>query len=146
MQRMIFVNLPVTDLERSVAFYKALGFTQNTMFSNEHVAYLAIEDNIALMIGTAQHLGQFVREGHSLTLPEQGVAHLIALSAENRDEVEALTAAAHAAGAGEWLPPQDYGHMYGTSFTDPDGHVLEVIWMDLAVATEQLQQAAVAVS
>ena len=142
MQRMIFVNLPVADVDRSVAFYTALGFTQNPMFSNESVAYVAIEDNIALMVGTAKHLGQFLPEGSSLTFPDQGVAHLVGLSAESRDEVDMITRAAHEAGAGEWMPAQDHGYMYGTSFTDPDGHVVEVVWMDVAAATEQMSQAA----
>lgn len=139
MQRMIFLNLPVADVAVSTAFYAALGFAKNEMFSNDSCTYIAIEDNIALMLHEDEHFAQFVNG--DIAHPDQGTAHLIALSADSRDEVESLTKQAVDAGAGPWKPAQDAGYMYGTSFTDPDGHVLEVMWMDVAAAAADMAAA-----
>ena len=141
MQRMIFVSLPVTDLEASVAFYAALGFEKNEMLSNDDCAYVVVEENIGLMLHSHAHYAQFVVPERTIAEPKDGAAHLICFSAESREEVEQLTARAVAAGAGPWLPATDYGHMFGASFTDPDGHVLEVMWMDVAAAAEQMSAA-----
>lgn len=136
MQRTIFVNLPVADLDASKAFYTALGYSLNEMFSSDDCACVEIEENIAIMLLGKQRFAHFVTG--EIADPRQGTGHLICLSAESRDEVLDITAKAVTAGAGPWQPAHDGGYIYSTSFTDPDGHVLEIMWMDVAAAAEQM--------
>jgi predicted lactoylglutathione lyase len=128
--RMIFVNLPVTDLERAKAFYAALGFENNAQFTDETAAAMVIEENIVVMLLTREKFASFV--AGEVGDPARATSVLNALSAGSRDEVDGLFARALAAGGKPWLPAQDHGFMYGTSFTDPDGNVWETMWMDPA--------------
>ena len=130
--RTIFVNLPVTDLERSKAFYTALGFTNNAQFSDETAAAMVIEENIVAMLLTREKFAGFVPDGR-VGDPAQGPSVLLALSAGSREECDDALGKALAAGGKPWQPAQDHGFMYGTSFADPDGNVWEVTWMDPAV-------------
>jgi hypothetical protein len=129
--RMIFVNLPVTDLDRAKAFYEALGFRNNAQFTDENGAAMVIEENIVVMLLTRQRFADFVagRVGD----PAEATSVLNALSAGSKAEVDELLARALAAGGKPWLPAQDHGFMYGVSFTDPDGNVWETQWMDPSV-------------
>ena len=129
--RMIFVNLPVTDLERAKAFYAALGFTNNPQFTDETAAAMVVEENIVVMLLTREKFAGFV--AGQVGDPAQATSVLNALSSNSREEVDELFAKAIAAGGKPWLPAQDHGSMYGTSFTDPDGNVWETMWMDPAV-------------
>jgi predicted lactoylglutathione lyase len=128
--RYIFVNLPVTDLERAKAFYAGLGFTFNEQFSDERTASVVIEENIVVMLLTRDRFADFVPG--EVGDPAQATSVLNALSASSREEVDDLLARALASGGKPWQPAQDHGFMYGTSFTDPDGNVWEAIWMDPA--------------
>jgi predicted lactoylglutathione lyase len=129
--RMIFVNLPVTDLERAKAFYAALGFTNNPQFTDETAAAMVVEENIVVMLLTREKFAGFV--AGQVGDPAQATSVLNALSSSSREEVDELFAKAIAAGGKPWLPAQDHGVMYGTSFTDPDGNVWETMWMDPAM-------------
>jgi predicted lactoylglutathione lyase len=131
--RSIFVNLPVADLGASRAFFGALGFTFNEQFSDGSTACLVIEQNIFAMLMTPERFDDFVTG--EVADPRKTTEVLLALSADSRDEVDRLKAAALAHGGAEWKPDQDHGFMYGCSFTDPDGHVWEAVWMDPAVAS-----------
>lgn len=126
--RMIFVNLPVKDLEKSKAFFSALGFGINPQFSNEHAASVVVDENIFLQLHTEAHFRGFITGEISDAFKVTEV--LNALSASSRAEVDGLLAKAMAAGAKAWKPAQDFGFMYGVSFQDLDGHVWEVVWMD----------------
>ena len=128
--RMIFVNLPVKDLEASKRFYAGLGFTLNEQFTNDDAASFVIEENIFVMLLTHGHFQKFIKGGIADNSKDKEA--LICLSASGREEVDALKAKALASGGSEWMPPQDYGFMYGASFQDPDGHVWETMWMDQA--------------
>jgi len=128
--RYIFVNLPVTDLDRAKAFYAGLGFTFNEQFSDERTASVVIEENIVVMLLTRDRFADFVPG--EVGDPAQATSVLNALSAASRAEVDDLYARAIASGGKPWQPAQDHGFMYGTSFTDPDGNVWEAIWMDPA--------------
>ncbi|WP_336487543.1 VOC family protein [Methylobacterium nigriterrae] len=131
MTKLIFVNLPVTDLPRSTAFYEAVGARRNPHFSNETAACLVFSDTIHAMLLTHARYRDF-------TVKEIADAHrtsqvLICISAESRQEVDDMVArAAGAGGTADPGPVQDHGLMYGRSFEDPDGHVWEVMWMDPA--------------
>ena len=134
MAKMIFVNLPVTDLSRSVAFYEALGFTKNPQFSNEVAACMVWSESIFVMLLTHDFWKTFTTK----EIPDAHVSSQVALCVnfDSREEVDAVTDAATAAGGkGDSSPPQDHGFMYQRSFEDPDGHAWEPMWMDPAVAS-----------
>ena len=132
MQQMIFVNLPVSDLERSKGFYMALGFTINPQFSDDTAACVVISDTIFLMILTQPKFDGFLTKPRADTT--KTTSALIALNRESRADVDAMTDAAVNAGGTEPKPPTDHGFMYTRTFQDPDGNVFEPFWMDPTVA------------
>ena len=136
MSRMIFVNLPVTDLKASMAFYEAVGATNEPKFSNEAAAMMRFSDEVNVMLLTHD----FYRSFTTKQIPDahQSAQVLLCLSADSRDAVDAQVEAAGAAGANvDVTPKQDMGGMmYGRSFEDPDGHIWEVMWMDSAAAEQ----------
>ena len=132
--RMIFVNLPVKDLDVAKRFYAGLGFALNPQFTNDDAASFVIEENIVAMLLTEARFKDFITGDISDT--SKGKEALICLSAADRTEVDATLAKALANGGQTWMPAQDYGSMYGVSFQDPDGHVWEVMWMDPAVVAQ----------
>lgn len=130
MPKMIFINLPVSDLKKSYAFYEQIGATNNPQFSSDDTACMVISDTIFVMIMTHERFNSFT----SRKIPD---AHktaqvLLALSEESRDAVDATVKAASELGTPDPNPVQDHGFMYGRSFADPDGHIWEVAWMDPA--------------
>lgn len=135
MPKMIFVNLPVTDLPRSIAFYAAVGATNNPVFTDESAACMVIEEgSIHVMLLTHEKWAHFT----SKTIPDahSSAQVLLCLSADSRADVDAQVAKATAAGGtADPTPKQDHGVMYGRSFEDPDGHIWEVMWMDPSVAS-----------
>jgi len=116
----IFLNLPVADLQRSVDFFKALGFTQNPQFSDETAACIVISDAISVMLGTHAKFREFTPKAVCDT--SQAVEVLISLSCESREQVDELVAKALAAGGSTYDKAEDFGFMYTHSFVDPDGH------------------------
>ena len=133
MPKMIFVNLPVTQLDRSVAFYLALGATKNPNFSDETSACMVFSDAIHAMLLTHDKYRHFtarpIADAHASS------AALIALNADSREDVNATIARAVAAGGqADPNPQQDHGFMFGRSVQDPDGHVWEIFWMDANAA------------
>jgi uncharacterized protein len=136
MTQMIFVNLPVTDLERSKAFYAAVGFRGEPRFTDETAAMMQLSEAVNVMLLTHDKWRQFT----SKAIPDARTTAqvLLALSRESRDAVDAIVEQARAAGgAPDPTPKQEYGDfMYGRSFEDPDGHIWEVMWM-AAEAVEQ---------
>lgn len=140
MPRMIFVNLPVRDLPRAVAFYEAVGATKNAQFSDDTAACMVISDTIYVMLLTHPKFADFsprpIADAHAAT------GMLLALSQDSRAEVDAtLARVAAAGGTADPRPAQDLGFMYSRSFEDPDGHVWEPFWMDMA-AVEPATEAA----
>lgn len=129
-QQMIFVNLPVNDLDASKKFFTELGYSINPQFSDETAASVVISDTIVAMLLTRQKYAEFTKK--EIVDARKSSEVLIALSAESREKVDELVDKALAAGgtvAGETL---DHGFMYGRSFDDLDGHTWEVVWMDPA--------------
>ena len=136
--KMIFINLPVTDLPRSMAFYEALGFVNEPRFTDETAAAMQWSDTIVVMILTHEKWKSFT----SKTIPDAKESAQVALciSIESKEAVDAITEAAGAnGGKSDPNPPQDYGVMYGRSFEDPDGHVWEPMWMDPKMATGEIE-------
>jgi uncharacterized protein len=141
MSKMIFVNLPVTDLNRSVAFYEAVGAKKNPQFSDDTAACMVISDTIYAMLLTHAKYRQFTSKPIADATKTSEV--LICLSEDSREAVDATIAKAKAAGGRiDPGPKQDHGFMYGRSFEDPDGHHWEVMWMDVAAATQGQSSAA----
>ena len=133
MPRMIFVNLPVTDLDRSKRFYEAVGATNEPKFSNDMAAMMRFSDEISVMLLTHD----FYRTFTTRQIPDahQSAQVLLCLSSDSREAVDAQGEQAKAAGGViDPCPTQDMGMMYGRSFEDPDGHIWEVMWMDIAAA------------
>jgi uncharacterized protein len=130
----IFVNLPVRDLERSMAFFKKLGFSFNPQFTDETAACMVISDDIYAMLLTHKKFGEFTTK--TIAGATKTTEVLTCLSRDSRAEVDALVDAALAAGGTKPREPADHGFMYERSFEDPDGHIWEIMWMDpSAVAT-----------
>ena len=135
MAKMIFVNLPVTDLARSMAFYEAVGFTNNPQFTNDQAAAMQWSDEIAVMLLTHDFWKTFT--DRAIPNAHESAQVFLCLSHDSRAEVDAIVARAGAAGGrSEPTPTQDHGFMYGSSFEDPDGHIWENVYMDMAALPE----------
>ena len=132
MPKMIFVNLPVTDLARSTAFYEALGMNRNPQFSDEASACMVLSDTIFVMLLTHAKWAMFT----SRPIPPATASEvMLALTCESRAEVDALAVAAAAhGGTADIDPVQDLGFLFNRHLADPDGHVWEAVWMDMAAA------------
>jgi uncharacterized protein len=132
MTKMIFVNLPVTDLPRSRAFYEALGFTHNPAFSDDAGACMVWSEAIHVMILTHQKWKTFTTR----PIPDSGSSEVsLAVTCESRDEVNRLVDAGAAnGGTADINPPEDHGFMFQRTIADPDGHIWEPFWMDPAAA------------
>ena len=138
MPKLIFVTLPVADLPRAMAFYEAVGARNEPMFTDETAACMVLSETIHVMLLTHDKFRQFT----SKRIPDarETCQVLLCLSAASRADVDAMVARAAGAGGGaDPGPKQDFGFMYGRSFEDPDGHVWEVMWMDM-----EAEQAAMA--
>ncbi len=134
---MIFVNLPVEDLSRSMAFYSAIGFTNNPRFTNEQAAAMMWSEQISVMLLTHDFWRTFTAK--PIVNAKESAQVLLCVSRENREEVDAMVEAA-AANGGRADPnkAQETGFMYGRSFEDPDGHIWEPMWMDMAAAATEV--------
>ncbi|MFK4730691.1 glyoxalase [Agromyces mediolanus] len=130
----IFVNLPTTDLERSKAFYEALGFSINPLFTDENAACVVLGENVYFMVLTRDYLATFTDK--QIIDPKTHAQALIALSRESRDDVDQVLAKGLAAGGTEPRDAQDYGFMYSRDLEDPDGNVLEFLFMEQAAAEQ----------
>lgn len=140
MPRLIFVNLPVSDLDRSVRFYEAAGATKNPQFSDDTAACMVVSDVIHVMLLTHEKYRQFTDK--AIVDARRSSEVLLCLSADSRADVDAAVDAATAAGGTpDPTPTQDFGFMYGRSYEDPDGHVWEIMWMDLAAANAAMGSA-----
>lgn len=130
MGKMIFVNLPVVDLAKATAFYEAVGATKNPQFSDDTASCMVLSDTIHIMLLTHDKFRQFTTRA----IAGRDTAEVLnCLSAESREAVdEFATRAAGAGGKADHIPSQDHGFMYLRSVEDPDGHVWEIIFMDMA--------------
>ena len=133
MNKQIFVNLPVKDLNKSREFFSALGYSFNPQFSNEQGACMVIaEDSIYAMLLTEEFFQTFIDK--KIAKAHEVTETLICLSCESREEVDSLVKKALAAGGKTPRPPQDHGFMYAHSFEDLDGHLWELVYMSGAPA------------
>ncbi|MBB4155474.1 hypothetical protein GGQ80_003397 [Sphingomonas jinjuensis] len=134
MTKMIFVNLPVEDVGRATAFYAALGFKQDPMFSGEHASSMAWSDAIVVMLLAKPFFQTFTKK--QVADPRTHVGSLISISLDSRDEVDRIAEAAVANGGRELHGAEDHGFMYSRAFEDPDGHGWGPLYMDMAAFAE----------
>ena len=132
--RMLFVNMPVADLERSKRFFAKLGFGFNPTFTDETAACMPVGEQACVMLLSREKFAEFSKL--PMADPATHALALYCFSVSTRDEVDAVALAAFAAGAVEADGAEDYGFMYSRSFFDLDGHGWQVMWMD-PVAAEQ---------
>ena len=141
MSRMIFVTLPVADLERSTAFYEAIGFARNPQFCDGTASCIVISETIYAMLLTHEKFAQF--SPLPIADARKTCQVLNCLTETSPAAIDAFVATAEAAGARpDPSPKQDLGFMYGRSFADPDGHIWELVWMDPAVVAGETCPAA----
>ncbi|HEX8063313.1 MAG TPA: VOC family protein [Allosphingosinicella sp.] len=140
MPRMIFVNLPVADLDRSIDFYKAIGGEQNLQFTDETATMMSFSDSIHVMLLTHDKFRQFTTK--RIADPNESVQVLLSFSCDSREEVDEVTRKALSAGGSEVHDKEDYGWMYSRAFADPDGHGWGPVWMDVEAATRAMAEQA----
>lgn len=131
MPKMIFVNLPVVNLAAATRFYTAIGCTKNEQFSDERSASMVWSETITFQLLTTDYFATYtpkpVADAHRTT------EVLLAISLDSRADVDAVAQAAAAAGGkADMRAPQDLGFMYNRAVEDADGHVLELVWMDMS--------------
>lgn len=138
MNQQIYVNLPVRDLVRSKAFFAAMGYSFNPQFTDDKAACMVVSDSIYVMLLTEPFFQGFTDKPVSDARRHTEV--LLCLSCNSRDEVDALVKKAWEAGGKVPRTAVDHGFMYQHGFEDPDGHLWELAWMDMAAFTAQSAQ------
>ena len=140
MAKMIFVNLPVSDLKRATAFYEAVGAVKNPQFSDETASCMVFSDTIHAMLMTHDKYRHFTTK--KIVDAKTSSQVLLCISADSRAEVDDIVGKAKAAGGLlDPSPVDEYDFMYGRSFEDPDGHMWGVNWMDLEAAAKAMARA-----
>lgn len=135
MPRMIFVNLPVKDLAAADRFYEAIGCTRNPQFSDDKATCMVWSDTIYFMLLSEGFFGSFTPR--PVADARAATEVLTALALDDRAAVDAFAAAGEAAGGrADVRPATDMGWMYQRAVEDPDGHIFEAFWMDMAAAAE----------
>jgi predicted lactoylglutathione lyase len=127
----LFVNIPVSDLQRSISFFEALGFNFNTQFTDATGTSMLVGEDAYFMLLTREKFASFSKR--PVGDPRQETTALYAISVDSREAVDEMVKKAIAAGGSHALDAQDHGFMYGWSFYDLDGHHWEVFWMDPAM-------------
>lgn len=130
----IFVNIPTSDLERAQDFYTGLGAEINPLFTDENAACIVWDDNIYFMVLTKEYFATFTDKQVADT--RTTAQALIALSRDSREHVDETIAAGLEHGGSEPRPVQDYGFMYSRDLEDPDGNILEFLYMEPAAAEQ----------
>lgn len=128
MVKQLFVNLPVKDLNKSVGFFTALGFSFNPQFTDETATCMIVSDEIFVMLLTEKKFKGFTPK--EICDATKSTEVLLALSVDSRGQVDEMVRKAVAAGGSTYSDPNDHGFMYQHGFQDLDGHIWEVFYMD----------------
>jgi predicted lactoylglutathione lyase len=129
--RKLFVNIPVSDVQRSITFFEALGFAFNPQFTDPTGTCMLVGEDAYFMLLGKEKFASFSKR--PLGDARKQTNALFAVGVDSRAEVDAMVQKAVAAGGSHAMEPQDHGFMYGRSFYDLDGHHWEVFWMDPSV-------------
>ncbi|EON70259.1 VOC family protein [Lysinibacillus sphaericus] len=130
----IFINLPVKDLNKSTTFFKELGFKFNLQFTTEDTASMIISDNIFALLMLEERFKEFSKK--KIVDTATSAQAIFCLSAESRDQVDALVNKALSSGGKSSSDPQDHGFMYVWGFQDVDGHLWEIAYMDVSAMNQ----------
>ncbi|XGV96609.1 MAG: VOC family protein [Leptolyngbya sp. BL-A-14] len=128
MSTQIFVNLPVKDLQRSIAFFTKLGYQFNPQFTDETATCMIVSETIYVMLLTHEKFKTFTP--NAICDARKSTEVLTCLSVESREKVDGMVREAVAAGGTTYNEPQDHGFMYAHGFQDLDGHIWELIYME----------------
>lgn len=130
MPRMIFVNLPVRDIAAATRFYEAIGCEKNVQFSDEKASSMVWSETITFQLLARDYFATFTPK--QIADAQKTSEVLLCLTRDSREEVDAMAqAAAGAGGRADIREPMDMGFMYNRAFEDPDGHVFEIVWMNM---------------
>ncbi|MEP7162835.1 MAG: VOC family protein [Candidatus Moraniibacteriota bacterium] len=128
--KMVFINLPVENLERSKAFFTALGYTFSPEYTDDKAACLVLDEgHVYSMLITKPFFQTFI-QGTEIADATKVTEALLALTCESREEVDLMMEKVLSSGGAEARPASDYGWMYARAFTDLDGHIWETFFMD----------------
>jgi uncharacterized protein len=126
----LYINLPVTDLDKATAFYQAIGFTKNKDFSNTNASGMVYDANLNVMLLTHEFYKTFLPAHKTIADSTSTCAVLNALQVDSKADVDTFFDKAIAAGGKATISTQDHGFMYGRDFEDLDGHIWEIFWFD----------------
>ena len=126
----LYINLPVANLQKSMDFYKSLGFEQNLQFSNEQAVAMSYKDDFSVMLLSHEFFSGFLPAHKTIADSHKTTEVLNAIELNSRAAVDTFFDAAIAAGGKKTIDSYDHGFMYGRDFEDLDGHIWEVFWMD----------------
>jgi predicted lactoylglutathione lyase len=140
--RKLFVNLAVDDLDRSVDFFTKLGFSFDERFTDETATSMLVGEDASVMLLVRPRFQDFTKK--EVVDSTRQTEAILALSADSREDVDGLADKALASGGSPANDPMEMDFMYGRSFHDPDGHLWEVFWMDMAAVEEQAKAGAAA--
>ncbi len=129
MSKQIFVNLPVRDLNKSVEFFTKLGYKFNPQFTDANSTCMIISDDINVMLLVEKFFKSFTKK--EIADPSKTCEVILCLSADSKEEVDEMVSKAVSAGGIASNEKQDEGWMYGHGFQDLDGHLWEIMWMDI---------------
>jgi uncharacterized protein len=129
MAKKIFINLPVADLQKSMTFYTTIGFTNNPQFSDETAACMVLTEEIYVMLLTYSKFREFTKK--EIGNANSTASVINSVSVDSVEEVNSMSDQALKAGGRETNEPKDYGFMQQRSFEDLDGHLWEVLYMDV---------------
>jgi uncharacterized protein len=130
MAKKIFINLPVANLQKAMSFYAAIGFTNNPQFTDDTAACMVLTEEIYVMLLTQTKFGEFTKKEIANTAKTASVIN--SLSVDSNEEVNTMLEKVLAAGGKEPNEAKDYGFMQQRSFEDLDGHLWEVLYMDMS--------------
>lgn len=130
MSTKIFVNLPVRNLEKSIGFFSALGFSFNPQFTDDTATCMIVSDDIFVMLLTEKKFQLFTP--NKICDAKKSTEVLLALSMDSRARVDEMVSKSVAAGGSTYNEAKDHGFMYQHGFQDLDGHIWEIFWMDPA--------------
>ncbi|MFC4304463.1 VOC family protein [Cohnella boryungensis] len=131
----IFLNLAVSDLDKTMAFYRAVGFEFNAQFTDQNAACMIVSEDIFVMLLVKDFFKTFT--GKELADPSVTTEAIVAISADSREQVDEIADKALAAGGKPSNPPTDHGFMYVRSFQDLDGHLWEIMYMDQSAIAQE---------
>lgn len=128
MQKQIFVNLAVKNLDKSIGFFTKLGFTFNAQFTDETATCMIVSDDIFVILLTEAKFKTFTPK--AICDATKNTEVLVCLSCESRTDVDEMAHTSVSAGGTTYNEPQDHGFMYAHGYQDLNEHIWELVYME----------------